>query len=276
MKKVLLLYVPVLHDGYLKIFKKYAGEIDRLYILGKDLAKELAYLEEEIRAISPNTIKTLIESLGLIRWVFILDRDSLKELRGAHIVTARESVMERLVLKYLQTEKVTYDTVFLRWDEGHVATKKPVNYERVSKSPFDKKMIALACQEGAKTSDWWRKVGAVLVRESKIILTAHNTHVPSEHSPYVHGDIRDFIPAGKHSDISSAIHAEKYIIAKAARSGIALEGTSIYVTVFPCPDCAKVIAYSGIKRCYFSSGHVSFDGEEILKQNGVELVLVEK
>ncbi len=276
MKSILLLYVPVLHEGYIRILKKYAKKIDSLYILGREFTKEFAYLEEEIRAIQPETIAVLIKSLGLIKSIHILDQKSLKELRGSNIITAREGVINRLIDKYLKTEKITYDTIFLRWDEKHVATKKPVNYERISKNVFDRKMVALASKEGAKTSDWWREVGAIVVRGKKIILTGHNTHVPSEHSPYVHGDVRDFIPAGKHSDISSALHAEKYIVTKAARTGVALEGTSIYVSVFPCPDCAKVIAYSGIKRCYFSSGHTSFDGEKIMKANGVEIIFVKK
>jgi len=274
MKKVLLLYIPVLHAGYLKLFKKYGGNIDCLYILGKDISEEFAFFEEEIRAIDPETMKVLVESLSLFKSVQILDLSSLERLRGANIITAKEGVVQRLIEKHFKGEAVVFDTVFLRWDEESVATQEPINHDKISTDIFDREMIALASKEGAKTSDWWRKVGAVVVKDGEIIITAHNTHVPSEHSPYVHGDIRDFIEPGKHSDTSSALHSEKCVITEAARK--VLEGTSIYLTVFPCPDCAKIIAYSGIKKCYFSSGHASFDGEKILKQQGVELIFVEK
>ena len=273
MKKILLLYVPVLHAGYLNIFKKYAKEIDCLYILGQEFTVEFAYLEKEIRAIDPETMRRVVESLGLIKSVYILDHDSIKKLAGVNIITAREGVMERLIAKYLSAENITYDTVFLRWDEKHVTSQKPVGYDRVSHDSFDKKMITQASQEGSRTSCWWREVGAVVVRNGEIIMATHNTHVPSEHSPYALGDIRDFIPAGKHNEISSSLHAEKSIIAEAARS--VLEGASIYLSVFPCPDCAKLIAHSGIKKVYFSGGHASFDGEVNLRAEKVEIIFVE-
>ena len=63
------------------------------------------------------------------------------------------------------------------------------------------------------------------------------------------------------------------IIAEAARS--VLEGASIYLSVFPCPDCAKLIAHSGIKKVYFSGGHASFDGEVNLRAEKVEIIFVE-
>ena len=261
MKKILLLYVPVLHAGYLNIFKKYAKEIDCLYILGQEFTVEFAYLEKEIRAIDPETMRRVVESLGLIKSVYILDHDSIKKLAGVNIITAREGVMERLIAKYLS------------WDEKHVTSQKPVGYDRVSHDSFDKKMITQASQEGSRTSCWWREVGAVVVRNGEIIMATHNTHVPSEHSPYALGDIRDFIPAGKHNEISSSLHAEKSIIAEAARS--VLEGASIYLSVFPCPDCAKLIAHSGIKKVYFSGGHASFDGEVNLRAEKVEIIFVE-
>ena len=49
----------------------------------------------------------------------------------------------------------------------------------------------------------------------------------------------------------------------------------MYVTVFPCPPCAKLIAYSGIKRLYCGGGYAVLDGEEVLKSNGVEIYFVE-
>jgi dCMP deaminase len=98
--------------------------------------------------------------------------------------------------------------------------------------------------------------------------------MPSEHSPYALGDIRDFIKAGEMSDLSSSLHSEKVIITMAARKGIPLEGTSLYVSTFPCSDCANWVACSGIKKVFFGGGHASFQGEDVLRSFGVELVYV--
>jgi len=54
-----------------------------------------------------------------------------------------------------------------------------------------------------------------------------------------------------------------------------LSGADFYVTVFPCPDCTKLIAFSGVKRLFFKGGHASLDGVDILKAKGVEIIKVE-
>ena len=43
-------------------------------------------------------------------------------------------------------------------------------------------------------------------------------------------------------------HAERNAIYNAARSGAALDGCTIYVTRFPCADCARAVIQSGIRR----------------------------
>ncbi|MFC1721143.1 cytidine/deoxycytidylate deaminase family protein [Patescibacteria group bacterium] len=274
MKKVLFLYIPVLHQGYVNIFQKYAAEVDCLWILGEDLVHEFMFLEREIRAINPHVIRRMVESLNLFKSIHVLYKHSICQLSESEIITAKECLMERFISKYFPGSDVVYDTVFLRWDESHVSSKEPVNYDRISTDDFDIEMVQKAAAEGSRTSDWWREVGGIIIKDGAPLFTSHNKHVPSEHSCYVHGDIRDVIKPGEHSDISSALHAEQGLITEAAR--LVLEGTSIYLSVFPCPSCAKMIAYSGIKKVYFSGGHASFDGVSVLKANGVELIFVKE
>ena len=70
--------------------------------------------------------------------------------------------------------------------------------------------------------------------------------------------------------------AEAGMIAEAAKKGVSLEGTEMYVTDFPCPVCAKQIAYSGVKKLYYTKGYSVLDGERILKDNGVRIIQVKK
>lgn len=273
-KKFLVLYVPVLHQGYLNFFKRRRYDVETIYILGCELTAELVYVEKEIRAINPDSMAALIAATGFFKEVKILSQADLPRLEGHVIITADEGISRRLVKKYFPNHQVMFDQVFLRWDEKHVATQKPVESFVVSDSLFDRQMMQLARDQGSKSSDWWRRVGAVLVRDRKVVLSGWNRHLPSEHSPYVLGDIRDFIPAGQKSDISSALHAEKVVIASAAKEGISTSGASLYVSTFPCSDCAAVVAFAGIEKCFFGGGHASFQGEEILKFFGVELIYV--
>ncbi len=112
------------------------------------------------------------------------------------------------------------------------------------------------------------------MKNKKIILISHNRHLPSEHTPYALGDPRDFVKAGESPDIRTSLHAEHGLIVEAARQGIKLNGLSIYAIIFPCPICAKSIAYSGIKNLFFKTGWASLDGLDVLKAQNVKIILV--
>ena len=96
--------------------------------------------------------------------------------------------------------------------------------------------------------------------------------MPSERSPFIEGDPRSNLDAGTNPGIYTSIHAEAGIIAQAARN--VLEGTDVYSTTFPCPNCARLLAVVRIRRLYYSEGFSQLEGAEILKQAGVELIYV--
>jgi len=239
-------------------------------------------LHTEIRAIDSTLMRNIIISLELFDEVDIISREDAEFLQEINprkipvpmIITASEKVSQEVAKKYFPTSKLVIDTVFLRYDESNVKTLKPVIYDRVSSNHFDQDRMRSAFNIAEKSSDWWRHVGAVLIKNNILITKAYNHSVPSEQMPYVFGNPRDFIEAGKLSHFSDAMHAEKDLFAYALKNGISTYGADIYVSVFPCPDCAKMIAYSGIKRCFFGSGHASLDGQSILKSQNVELIYV--
>lgn len=276
MKKVVIAYVPVLHEGYRNFFEKHASD-GNLYILGEEIISEFTQLAKEIRQLDPVLVKQGIEAWKIFENVYILDRKLLDEIIEDKpvIVMPKEDVMMKLWEQYFPKHEVFLDSIFLRWDKYNSVTENPVNSdEKISSKEFDKKMMALANKEAEKSSDWWRRVSSVVVKDGEVILTTHNVHLPSEHSPYVNGDPRNNFHKGIHLELGTSIHSEAGAIAQAAKQGISLDGAEIYVTTFPCPPCAKLIACSGIKKIYYSSGYGVLDGENILKQFGVEIVQV--
>ena len=271
----ILLYIPVIHNGYLQFFERHARESSTLWLISSDLAAEFSTLHTEIRAVSSFKIKRMIEALNIFRDVKILDGANAVNFSASKIITATENISRQVVVKYFPESEVVFDTVFLRYDESNVKSLKPVIYDRLSENSFDREMMALAYNVADKSSCWWRHVGSVLVgQDHQILSMAHNQHVPSEHVPYVVGDPRDFIEAGQLSHFASTLHSEQMIILEILNKGISTAGTELYVSVFPCPACANLIAYSGIKRCFFGSGHASLSGQEVLKSKGVELIYV--
>ena len=135
-------------------------------------------------------------------------------------------------------------------------------------------MMKEASLQSEKSGDWWRQVGAVLVKDKKIVISADNQNLPSDHTPYQVGGVRDLFVAGERQDLANTIHAEQSIIAKAAKDGIFTKGLSLYVTTFPCPVCAKLIACSGIKNLYFSEGGSNFDAKKVLDSAEVKIIHV--
>ena len=117
-------------------------------------------------------------------------------------------------------------------------------------------------------------MGVALVKDKKVILTAHQIPFPSEYSVNTFGDPRSNFDAGE-TNVGKLIHAEEKVIAEAARKGIATDGASIYTTTFPCPMCAKTIIVAGIKKLYYQKGYSMLDAEDILRAYGVEIVMVE-
>ncbi len=277
MKTIIILYVPVIHRGYINFLQKYLFS-DLVYVLGQDLVDELVEYKE-IRALPPIMVAAALSSLEICHRVHVLSGWMLAGLQedqeSIRVITADESISRKFIEKYLPCIKdVTYDTTFLRWDGGKVFSVQEVSCDRISIGATDRTFMAEAQQLAQASSDWWRQVGAILVTANHTF-RSHNHHVPSEYTPYINGDPRDSIKAGTHSEFSSALHSEKAVFAQALRTGISTDGADLYTTVFPCPDCAKLIAYSGVKRLFFQTGHASLDGVEVLKAKGVEIIKVE-
>ena len=104
---------------------------------------------------------------------------------------------------------------------------------------------------------------------------AHNEHRPTEYSPYLNGDPRNDFSRGVHMELSTAIHAEALLVGRAARTGVALAGADLYVSTFPCPACARLVAEAGFRRCFFAGPYAVLDGDDVLRAAGVELIWVD-
>ncbi len=193
------------------------------------------------------------------------------------MVVSDDDVMREVSEKYLKNKKVSFDDTFLRWNKMNAITKTPPKEDEViSEDYFDKEMIEIAEKESQKSSDWWRHVGSVLIKNKKPILIGFNKHFPTEHSQYIDGDPRANFDAGDSRivDVVVSQHGEASIISEAANRGIATKGTSLYITTFPCPTCAMLIAQAGIEKVYYRDGYSLLDAQRILKESGVALIRV--
>jgi dCMP deaminase len=273
---VLIAYIPVLHEGYRRLFEKHP-EAKELYLFGNDAIASFEHLVKDIRKLDPLLVKKSIEAWGMFEQVHLLDVTSIEKLRNENtsLIVSNDDLSTELVARYFSNNPVERDTIFLRWDKKTSVEPMQVSPDlTISENDFDQQMIELAKTEGTLSPDWWRRIGAIVVKDGKILLQAHNRYVPSDQIAYDEGDPRGNFKSGVHLESSLAIHAEASLIAEAAKEGISLKGADVYSETFPCPPCAKQLAYSGIKRLFYRTGYNILDGERILKSQGVEIVFV--
>lgn len=274
--KVVLAYVPVLHEGYRRFFERHS-DADRLILIGAEIIKEFKPLAKDLRALPPETMKKAIDSLKYFKSIEIADFTRLQSLDDASIsiVMPDEDVMHELHDKHFPKAETEYDSIFLRWDKHKSFEGQQVKADQtISVKDFDKKIVKDLKKEAEKSADFWRQIGSAIVKDGKVILTAHNKAVPDEVMHYVEGDPRSDFHKGVNVELSLFFHSEAQLIAEAAKKGISLEGASMYATTFPCPPCAKLIAYSGIKKLYYADGYGVLDGERVLKSQRVEIIFV--
>jgi dCMP deaminase len=275
--RILAAYIPIIHEGYLRFFQKIEKPC-ALFIFGPDIISQYKTLGKDIRQVDPLLMKRMIEGLELFDSIELLSPDKARALNHAahEIILPDEEVSRDVARNYFPDATVYFESIFLRWDKHNSLQEKPiVPDEKISRDEFHRSVLKTAAIESEKSSDIWRHVGAAIAKDGKVLFVAHNEHVPSAHIHYVNGDPRNSFSKGEHIEISTAFHAEATLIARAAATGTSLEGVDMYVTVFPCPPCAKLIAYSGIRNLYCTGGYAVLDGQTILEDKGVKIFFVE-
>jgi dCMP deaminase len=114
-----------------------------------------------------------------------------------------------------------------------------------------------------------KKVGAVIVRDKTILSTGYNGSIRS----LPHCDDAGHMMENDHC--VATIHAEANALVQAARHGIRVESSAIYVTASPCWNCFKLIANAGIKEVYYGEFYRDERIFSVAQTLGIRLVSVE-
>ena len=247
---IAIAYVPVLHEGYRRFVERHARG-GQLFVIGRELYSDYRPLAKDIRALDPELVAAAIRSWGVCSDVQVLDVEGAVMLAssGPSLVLPAEDVSYQVVERFFPRCEVLYDSVFLRWDKTKsVQMLEPRDVPVVSEDAAVADLAGMAEEEARRSTDWWRQVGAAIRFADGTVAATHNEHSPHPLSPYAAGDPRSNFFKGVHLELSTATHAEAALIAAAARGGRSTAGATMYVTDFPCPPCAKLIAGAGIER----------------------------
>ncbi|UCF07048.1 MAG: cytidine/deoxycytidylate deaminase family protein [bacterium] len=121
-----------------------------------------------------------------------------------------------------------------------------------------------------------RKVGAIIVKDKRIISTGYNGAPRGLAHCLDIGCLRERlgIPSGERHELCRGAHAEQNAIIQAAGSGMGMEGATMYCTTAPCSACTKMIINAGIKRLVLGDRYPDELGEELVTEAGIETVFL--
>ena len=119
-----------------------------------------------------------------------------------------------------------------------------------------------------------RKVGAVIVKDKRVMTTGYNGAPAGVSTCVERGEClrkKLGIPSGTRHEMCYAVHAEQNAVIQAARIGVALSGATLYCTHQPCVICAKIIINAGITRVVFAEGYPDEFALSLFKEAGVQI-----
>lgn len=134
---------------------------------------------------------------------------------------------------------------------------------------FDKQYMKMAYVWAENSHAVRHKVGALIVKDNMIISDGYNG-MPSGFDnccEYENGENLVTKP--------EVLHAEANAITKIAKSTNSSEGATLFVTMSPCIECAKLIIQSGIRRVVYNEKYRIVDGLDLLRKAGIEVEQIE-
>lgn len=277
--QALVVYMPVVHAGFVKFLQQWK-EVPVLFLVDQALlTDQFKSIAKDIRALSADQISQSLKTLHIPQShveVLKYPGELTQLTEYDQLVLPEDEVLHWLIDTYIPDHPVVFDDAhFLRWDKPRSLVKRHVEPDtEVTSEQLHQTLMSQAVAQTERSGDWWRQVGGILVKDGHVLLAGHNRHVPHEFQQYVMGDPRGNFSSGEWIELTTSMHAEQALIARAAAEGIALAGADLYATTFPCPFCAKLIAYSGIQRVFYREGYSMLDGVDILRHRGVKLIKV--
>lgn len=138
-----------------------------------------------------------------------------------------------------------------------------------TKPEFDDIFMELAVRVAQRSHCVRRQVGAVLVKDTRIISIGYNGPPPNTHNCDEEWPDQGCTRDNKGS-CYLAIHAEQNAIMYAVKNNASVEGSTLFVTLSPCLPCARIIYSMGIKRIIYLNSYAAYKGLEV--EEGLEFL----
>jgi len=117
-----------------------------------------------------------------------------------------------------------------------------------------------------------KKVGCLIVKDGQIISDGYNGTPSGFNNECEHDSYKNGLPILITKP--EVLHAESNALMKLAKSTNSSTGSTIYLTMSPCFDCAKLIIQAGVVRVVCSEAYRIKDGVEFLEKNNIQVDII--
>jgi len=143
----------------------------------------------------------------------------------------------------------------------------------LERKSWDRYFLDIARLVSDRSTCLRRKVGAVLVRDKRILSTGYNGAAKGlAHCDEV-GCLREKrgIPPAERIEICRGIHAEQNALVQAAAFGINVSGATLYCTHEPCITCAKMLMNAGTAEFVVGEPYPDELARQLLSEAGIKV-----
>ncbi len=145
--------------------------------------------------------------------------------------------------------------------------------DRNSRPSWDEYFMNITKLAAQRSTCLRRKVGAILVRDKRIITTGYNGAPMNINHCLDTGCLREQmgIPSGERHELCRGLHAEQNAIIQAALHGVSIKGAVLYCTNMPCLICSKMLINAQITEVYYKEGYADDLSISMMTEAGIPL-----
>ena len=150
--------------------------------------------------------------------------------------------------------------------------------KRDSRPNWDEYFLSIAKLVSKRSTCLRRKVGALLVKDKRILATGYNGAPSGIKHCEITGCLREKlkIPSGQRQELCRGLHAEQNALLQAALHGVSVEGGKIYATNQPCIICVKMLINAGIKEVVVAGHYPDKMARDFLKEARIKIRVLRK
>lgn len=143
----------------------------------------------------------------------------------------------------------------------------------ISRPSWDQYFLEIAQVVSKRSSCVRRQIGAVIVKDRRILTTGYNGAPTGMAHCIEIGCLRDEleIESGTRHEMCRALHSEMNAIIQAAQHGVSTKGATLYCTHQPCSVCARMLINAGIVRIVFIGDYPDAFSRSLLQEAGIEM-----